>query len=238
MELEGIFVMLDYLVRQFDGDRTKAVLSLFDRNPDAKPLDCGCSSGQFTLRAGQVVGTSKLFGIEIEEGRVEITKAKGIQESEGDLNLRLPFENESFDCILANHVIEHLDNTDLFLKEIYRILKIGGYTIIATPNLAACYNIFYLMLGKQQYIAMVSDEILAGSWIPLKRMALVKNSGPAHRRVFTLGAFKELLKHHGFVIEKAMGCGFFPIPSPVSKVMSFFDKWHATNVIVKARINA
>ena len=98
----------------------------------------------------------------------------------------------------------------MFLREIFRILKQGGYTVFATPNLAACYNIAYLLFGKQPYIAHVSDNILAGSWMPLKRLAWGKKEGPAHRRVFTLGALKELLEYHGFTTEKALGCGFFP----------------------------
>jgi len=229
--------MLNYLVKRFDIEKMRAVLNLFEINSEARLLDLGCSSGEFTLMVGRTVGTNKLFGIEIEEKRAESARAKGISVSKQDLNLKLPFEEESFDCVLANHIIEHLDNTDLFLKEIYRILKVGGYAIIATPNLAAGYNIFFLMLGKQPYIAMVSDEVLVGTWMPLRRLTVLDEEGPAHRRIFTLGALKQLTEHHGFTTEKAIGCGFFPIPSPMSVVASFIDKWHATNIIVKIRKN-
>jgi hypothetical protein len=80
----------------------------------------------------------------------------------------------------AAQVIEHLSNTDLFIKEIFRVLKAGGYTVIATSNLAAYYNILYLLIGKQPYVAMVSDEVLAGSWIPARQVGLPGDHGPAH----------------------------------------------------------
>lgn len=227
--------MLDYFVRQFDLEKGKAVLSLFDKDPSAQLLDCGCGSGSFTLRVGDSIGTRNVYGVEINNKNIINAREKGIQVSSGDLNQRLPYKSESFDCVVANHVIEHLDNTDLFCKEIHRVLKRGGYSVIATPNLAAWYNICYLFLGKQPYVCMVSDETLAGSWVPLRRLAVTGDDGPGHRRMFTLGALTQLLEYHGFSIEKAVGCGFFPVPNPVSKLLSFIDKWHAANVMVKAR---
>lgn len=37
----------------------------------------------------------------------------------------LPFEDNSFDIILCNHVLEHIPNDTLAMKELYRILKLG-----------------------------------------------------------------------------------------------------------------
>jgi 2-polyprenyl-3-methyl-5-hydroxy-6-metoxy-1,4-benzoquinol methylase len=49
-----------------------------------------------------------------------------------------PFEgiaDESFDRVVSFQVIEHIQNDELFLKEIYRVLKPGGFAIISTPNI-------------------------------------------------------------------------------------------------------
>lgn len=73
-----------------------------------------------------------------------------------------------FDLVHANQVIEHLYETDLFIKEIYRILKKGGYAIISTPNLAGLHNIVSLILGKQPFPAHVSNEIVLGTPSPIK----------------------------------------------------------------------
>lgn len=44
-------------------------------------------------------------------------------------------EDNSFDTVISFQVIEHIENDDLFVKEIYRVLKPGGTALIATPNI-------------------------------------------------------------------------------------------------------
>jgi 2-polyprenyl-3-methyl-5-hydroxy-6-metoxy-1,4-benzoquinol methylase len=41
----------------------------------------------------------------------------------------------TFDFVVSFQVIEHIQNDDLFVKEIYRVLKPGGKAIITTPNI-------------------------------------------------------------------------------------------------------
>lgn len=45
----------------------------------------------------------------------------------------MPFETNSFDLLLANHVLEHVVALDQALAEIHRVLKQGGYAILQTP---------------------------------------------------------------------------------------------------------
>lgn len=44
-------------------------------------------------------------------------------------------EDNSFDTVITFQVIEHIENDDLFVKEIHRVLKPGGQAFIATPNI-------------------------------------------------------------------------------------------------------
>ncbi len=46
----------------------------------------------------------------------------------------LPFSDNSFDVILCNHVLEHIPNDDKAMKELYRILKHGGWGIFQIPQ--------------------------------------------------------------------------------------------------------
>ncbi|MCH4821706.1 methyltransferase domain-containing protein [Gramella lutea] len=46
----------------------------------------------------------------------------------------LPFENESFDFILCNHVLEHIPDDKKAMEELYRILKPGGTAILQIPQ--------------------------------------------------------------------------------------------------------
>ncbi len=54
-----------------------------------------------------------------------------------------PLESNSVDVVFNKSVIEHIHNTDLFLSEIYRVLKPGGTVIIMTPDWKAQFRHFY-----------------------------------------------------------------------------------------------
>ncbi len=223
----------DYLTKQEMLENRRVILLPFEQNPSTKLLDCGCHNGEQTLEVAERIGTQKIYGIDIIQEYLDKAKAKGIEVYKSDLNQKLPFESESFDAILAAHVIEHLSNTDIFIKEISRVLKVGAYVVIQAVNLAAFHNMLYLLLGKQPIEAHVSDEVLVGTWHPKGKY--VKPMSPAHKRVFTPGALKELLEYYGFNIEKSINTGYFPLPFPLSKAMCFLDKRHATIVTIKAR---
>ncbi|MDR9401451.1 MAG: class I SAM-dependent methyltransferase [Psychroflexus sp.] len=45
----------------------------------------------------------------------------------------LPFDDDSFDVIICNHVLEHIEQDQLAMKEIYRVLKMGGFAILQIP---------------------------------------------------------------------------------------------------------
>ena len=46
----------------------------------------------------------------------------------------LPFEDESYDVILCNHVLEHIPDDTKAMQELYRVLKKGGWGIFQIPQ--------------------------------------------------------------------------------------------------------
>lgn len=46
----------------------------------------------------------------------------------------LPFEDNSFDVILCNHVLEHIPDDQKAMQELYRILKPGGWGVLQIPQ--------------------------------------------------------------------------------------------------------
>ncbi len=46
---------------------------------------------------------------------------------------KTPFSENHFDCILCYHVLEHIPDDQKAMKELYRILKPGGWGILQTP---------------------------------------------------------------------------------------------------------
>lgn len=47
---------------------------------------------------------------------------------------KLPFKDNSFDIIYTSHCLEHIENIIPIIYEIQRILKKGGYFLIAVPH--------------------------------------------------------------------------------------------------------
>ncbi len=47
--------------------------------------------------------------------------------------LAMPFADQSVDLLIANHVLEHVDDDLQALAEIRRVLKVGGHAILQTP---------------------------------------------------------------------------------------------------------
>lgn len=55
--------------------------------------------------------------------------------------IRMPFDDDSFDCAIATEVLEHVPDPKLFLSEIYRVLKPSGLLFFTTPFLWPLHEI-------------------------------------------------------------------------------------------------
>ena len=191
-----------------DWDR-EVFLSMLDPNPEAQMLDVGCSIGDFTLEIAKRLGTSKVFGLDVKD-----YSPKGISFKVADLNEGLPYDGSSFDVITVSQVIEHLQDTERFLGEVYRVLKPGGYVVISTPNLAAWHNVMCLVLGKQPPVAALDKD---------------------HTRLLTVEGLLNLLHQRGLEVQKVVGVGWYPLPRPLAQILCLIDKGHVADVIVRAK---
>jgi SAM-dependent methyltransferase len=180
-----------------------------------KLLDIGCHDGEFALKL-RLAGYD-VTGIDISRLRVANTKAKGIKAFLGSAEKKYPFKDDSFDAAFAGDIIEHLYDTDFFIKETRRILKPGGVFVITTPNLASLSNRVRLVLGK----------LPVGSEIKLGR----NNAG--HIRNYTFPALEEQLKEHKFkVIKKLSSNIIFPVKYevPILRDLAIRMGDHITNI--------
>ena len=224
------------VISSVDIENKKAILDMMEKNISAKVLDCGCGGCDFTKMIGRKIGTSDIYGVDIAEKSLQFCEKKNVKYCLADLNKPIPFPNEFFDVICANQVIEHIFETDIFLKECYRTLKWGGgYALISTPNLASFHNIIPLIFGWQPMTSDVSNEFYVGNPLNPRNKELRGDRKLGHIRLFTYRALKELLKLHGFKIENIVGVGFYPFPNKIAKIISYVDPRHSVYLTAKVR---
>lgn len=93
-------------------------------------LDIGCNTGSLLANLSP---SWKKYGVEINADAYE--EAKKI---DGVTVYNVCLENletdVKFDFVRASHVIEHVQDYELFVHKIYNILKPGGRALIYTPN--------------------------------------------------------------------------------------------------------
>ncbi|MBT1072569.1 class I SAM-dependent methyltransferase [Pelotalea chapellei] len=96
-------------------------------------LDAGCGEGLTLEKLVKLNPAARVIGVDTEPENLEICRRHGLPVQEGSL-YDLPFADASFDTVLFSEVIEHLDDPERALAEIFRVLRPGGRVIIIFPN--------------------------------------------------------------------------------------------------------
>lgn len=99
--------------------------------------------------------------MELISEQVELATKKGVKAQQSNLGeIEMPFEDNFFDLVFAGEIIEHIIDTDMFIRDIYRVTKPGGVLIITTPNLASFENRVRILFG--QYPEWVDYSLMEG----------------------------------------------------------------------------
>ncbi len=103
---------------------------------EGRVLDIGCGDGCFGRKLLERQKGLELHGVDIAE--TAIRKAHKVANAKMRLAVcdvvSLPYQNNSFDCVLMLEVIEHVFDIINFLSEIYRVLKKDGVLFITTTD--------------------------------------------------------------------------------------------------------
>lgn len=179
----------------------KNVLSLFET--PARLLEIGCADGM--LAEHFVDRGWNVSAIEISEESAKNALGKGLDLKIGNVEEGIPFDKDTFNLVIAMEVIEHIFDTDFFLKEAYRVLKSDGVLILTTPNLLSLANRLLVLFGRYpRYVEYNAGENSAG-----------------HIRCYTLAVLKNQLAANGFMVEKAQSPNF---SAPMKVLPSFLKR--------------
>ncbi len=93
-----------------------------------KILDIGCGIGDFVRL------TKNAIGVDINPYNVAYCTQRGIPAYVHEVD-NLPFDDETFDTVIFDNVIEHIYEPEKIILEAIRVTKIGGRVIIGVPVL-------------------------------------------------------------------------------------------------------
>lgn len=132
-------------------------------------LDIACGTG---YGSQMVVKTRKeeikeMIGVDIDDETLKYAKANYFHPllsfEKGDVvDRKLPERLGKFDTILSFETIEHVEDEQLFMKNMYELLKPGGILVLSTPfgqgKEKTCGSPFhYFQLTKEEFIDLFKD---------------------------------------------------------------------------------
>jgi 2-polyprenyl-3-methyl-5-hydroxy-6-metoxy-1,4-benzoquinol methylase len=91
-------------------------------------LDVGAGVGDF-VRQMQEHKQFQLHAVDLM-----YSKVAGVEWFVQDLNRLLQFKGDKFNVVSCIEVLEHVENPRKLIREMFRVLKPGGYLIASTPN--------------------------------------------------------------------------------------------------------
>jgi len=143
-------------------------------------LDVGAGTGEI---ANGLVTKCRVVAIDISPRMVEeIRKKLNIETRVCDAE-KLPFDDNSFDTVVAAECIYYLNNCKRFIAEAYRVLRPGGHLLISSAtNIAMIYEHLRTILRLLGFRKMYFDD---------------KN-----RNFMNIKKLEKLLGNGGFKIDK------------------------------------
>jgi SAM-dependent methyltransferase len=94
-------------------------------------LDLGCRSGALTRHFSE---GNEVVGVDVDRAALEKAAALGIDTVEANVEERLPFEDGSFDAVVAGELLEHVQFPDALVREARRLLRPRGVFVGSVPN--------------------------------------------------------------------------------------------------------
>lgn len=153
----------------------KILLGSFVEHPN-KPLeeqrllDAGCGTGSFLHDIADKFDSATGFDANpgmLEQARAKLADFTNVTLTEASLP-QLPYPDDSFDAIMINQVVHHLDSNDdftnfeQFIVEAYRILAPGGSLVVHTSSQEQVNNSYWF-----GWVIPEAKERMASRYAPI-----------------------------------------------------------------------
>lgn len=170
-------------------------------------LDLGCRDGTLTK---YFIEKNKVVGLDVDKEALSICKDKlGIETVWHNADEKLPFEDSSFDVVVAAEIIEHVYHPSFLIKEIKRILKKDGYFIGSITNAVYIKNRLKFLGGH------LDIDLFHLHSFSLSSLNRLLNPYFSECRIFPIAGGRNLFK---FVLKRLVK--FFPSLCAIDFVFS------------------
>ncbi|MDD5622965.1 MAG: class I SAM-dependent methyltransferase [Actinomycetota bacterium] len=129
-------------------------------------LELGCGNGLLWIKNADIIpGTWNMTLTDYSDGMLQAAK-----ENLKDINMEveyknvnvenIPYGNETFDCIITNHMLYHVDNRIKALNEIGRVLHRDGFFYASAAGMKHMHEMKKMVndfLGNTRYEEVISD---------------------------------------------------------------------------------
>jgi ubiquinone/menaquinone biosynthesis C-methylase UbiE len=109
----------------------------------------------------------------------------------GDIN-NLPFKNGSFNLISANNVVEHIENPNIMLCEIFRIIKQDGIFVFLTTNI----------LNYKIFLAKLLPDTITNKLVQILENRQSEDIYPTFHKCNNINKIHKLCRYNSFDIKK------------------------------------
>lgn len=195
--------LIGKMIRSFN-DNEHFIIDYIDNycadKDDIKILDVGCGNGDMTIRfLSGIQGKSyKIYGLD----NIEKSEEKSIEYKKINLDGEtFPFNDNFFDIVYSNQVLEHILDKDNFIFECNRTLKKGGLFILSTENIASFDNIVSLICGQEPISQHTGSKYNTNSFLSphyMKKNDHRDGNKYLHKNVCSYYGLKRLAEVNGF----------------------------------------
>jgi len=114
--------------------------------PGRRVLDLGCRYGALTRAYAE---GNEVTGVDVDREALAEAAKLGIEARWANVDEPLPFEDASFDVVVAGELLEHVRDPAGLVGEAKRVLRPGGQLVASVPNAFRLKNRLRFLLGRK-----------------------------------------------------------------------------------------
>lgn len=116
----------------FGGGDRGAIFASLVGGPGRRVLDLGCRTGALTQH---YAAGNDVVGVDVDnDALARAAERLGIETVWADVEEGLPFDDDSFDVVVAGELLEHLADPAAAVANVHRALRPGGRFVGSVPN--------------------------------------------------------------------------------------------------------